>query len=102
MCCANIPRPSRGPQEKAVMAQGATTFDEVTQTEVITDIMTGYQVYYQVQKVSGGYQLIFAGGQLGTVTLTKCTDYEFFDAMDYAFINPENITGAFVDALNSY
>lgn len=89
-------------QEKAVMAQGATTFDEVTQTEVITDIMTGYQVYYQVQKVSGGYQLIFAGGQLGTVTLTKCTDYEFFDAMDYAFINPENITGAFVDALNSY
>ena len=87
-------------REQAVMAQGETTYDEATQTECITDLFTGYGVFYQVQKVSGGYQLIFANGALGTVTVTNCSDYEVYDAMDYAFMNPENVTGAFVDALN--
>lgn len=87
-------------QMQAVIAQGETTYDEATQTECITDLFTGYKVFYQVQKVSGGYQLIFANGAQGTATVTKCADYEVMEAMDYAFMNPENITGAFVEELN--
>lgn len=84
-----------------VMAQGETSYDEATQTETITDIFTGDKVFYKVEAVEGGYKLSFGkNGKVGTVTLAKCTQYDFEGAMDYAFKDPKNVTEDFIKKLN--
>ena len=67
--------------DNAVFAQGTTTYDAATKTETITDEMFGGdQFFYQLEKIDGGYQLVFAGGRMGTVNVWECTEYEYMQA----------------------
>lgn len=67
-----------------VVVWGYVYCDEATGMEYIYD-STGYTVFYQVTPQDGGYELKFANGALGTVTVTGCEEMEFMDAMDYAY-----------------
>ena len=40
----------------------------------------GDQFFYQLEKIDGGYQLVFAGGRMGTVNVWECTEYEYMQA----------------------
>lgn len=71
-------------REDIVVVWGYYVADEATQTEIIMD-STGYELFYQVMPVNGGYTLQFANGAMGTVTVTGCSEQEFMDAMDYAY-----------------
>lgn len=71
-------------REDIVVVWGYVYCDETTGVEYIYD-STGYTVFYQVTPLDGGYELKFANGALGTVTVTGCGEMEFMDAMDYAY-----------------
>ncbi len=87
-------------REDIVVVWGYVDVDVTTQTEYIYD-STGYTVFYQVTPLDGGYELKFANGALGTVTVTGCGEVEFMDAMDYAYKESiNNKLEEFVNGLN--
>lgn len=87
-------------REDIVVVWGYVYCDETTGVEYIYD-STGYTVFYQVTPLDGGYELKFANGALGTVTVTGCGEMEFNDAMDYAFKESiNNRLEEFVNGLN--
>ncbi|MGN0507533.1 MAG: hypothetical protein ACI4FZ_13325 [Lachnospiraceae bacterium] len=87
-------------RRNVVVVQGNATYDETTQTESIFDYSTGHTVFYRLKQSGDGYELCFADGEMGTVTVTRCNEYEFLDAVDYACMEAENnITEEFVERL---
>ena len=83
-----------------VVVWGYVDIDVTTLTEYIYD-STGYTLFYQVTPLDGGYELKFANGALGTVTVTGCGEMEFMDAMDYAYKESiNNRLEEFVNGLN--
>ena len=87
-------------REDIVVVWGYTYYDETTGVEYIYD-STGYTLFYEVTPLDGGYELKFANGALGTVTVTGCGEVEFMDAMDYAYKESiNNKLEEFVNGLN--